>query len=96
MWFLVASTEFGVPLEHHVGNLCVVALSKKSFRIFRRILEAPRKPSRVFSGPQLDRYRRRVLKPQKTKCVDLKPFTREKITAKFKADKHVEKMDSNF
>ena len=26
----LASTEFGVPLEHHDGNLCLVALSKWS------------------------------------------------------------------
>ena len=32
-WFLVlASTEFGVPLEHHIGNLCVVALSFNNVR----------------------------------------------------------------
>ena len=74
-------------LNNLFSNLCLVVLSQQVFAIFRRILEAPRKPSRVFSGPQLDRYRRRVLKPKKTKCVDLKPFTRETITAKFNAVK---------
>ena len=29
---ILARTEFGVPLEHHTGNLCLFALSKKGFR----------------------------------------------------------------
>ena len=51
-WFLVlVSTEFGVPLVSVMS-----LLKKKVFAIFRRILKAPREPSRVSTGPQLVRY----------------------------------------
>ena len=29
LFLVLASSEFGVPVEHHLGNLCVVALSQK-------------------------------------------------------------------
>ena len=39
------------------------------------------KASHVYTGPQLDQYGRRVIEHQKTKYADIKPFTRELITA---------------
>ena len=38
-WFLVASTEFGVLLEHHIGNLCVVALLNRFSPFFDAVLK---------------------------------------------------------
>ena len=37
-WYLVASTEFGVPLEHRIGNPCVVVLSRRFSQYFDAFL----------------------------------------------------------
>ena len=47
--FFVASTEVGVPLEHHIGNICVFHLSARFSPYFDAIFKS-------FGKNQADRY----------------------------------------
>ena len=73
-----------------LGDLCVVALSKKFSSYFDAFLK--RAGSRhACSLPSTGSVRRRVMESQKTKNADIKPFTRVPILVEFKTDTNAEK-----
>ena len=97
LWFLDARAEFGVPLEHHMGNLCLVLLFLKRFSpYFGAFLKRLGSRHACVNWPSTASERRRFKESQRSKCVDIKPFTRAPILVKFEGDKNAEKKKLQF
>ena len=87
----LANTEFGVPLEQHLGNLCCRSFKTFSASFDELLRRLGNRQAREL--PSTGSVRRRAIGLQRTMYVDMKPFTRASITAKFKAHINVEKIE---